>query len=162
MLAWGRLITPILMSRCAARCSARMRRATDLPLPGAPVTRAKPPSPASWPTRQQKECRRAVTCKASAGTPLDQAGQQRRHAATGQARGLKAHGRLDADRLGGDRLQRSAQSAGVPGLVLREQPAEHGAGVLVDEMDQGEVPAGEAQFEAGEMAGAVRHLEAAA
>ena len=29
------------------RCSARMRKAADLPQPGAPVTRAKPPSPAS-------------------------------------------------------------------------------------------------------------------
>ena len=35
-----------------------MRRATDLPVPGAPVTRAKPPSPTSCSTRQQKDSMR--------------------------------------------------------------------------------------------------------
>src|SRR3954447_11632810 len=68
MLACGRLITPTVTSRSLAREADRMRKAADLPQPGAPVTRAKPPSPASWLTRQQNESRRGVTCSASAGT----------------------------------------------------------------------------------------------
>jgi hypothetical protein len=32
----GRLKMPTLTSRCAERCSARMRKVTDLPVPGAP------------------------------------------------------------------------------------------------------------------------------
>ena len=35
-----------------------MRRVTDLPVPGAPVTRAKPPSPTSCSTRQQNDSMR--------------------------------------------------------------------------------------------------------
>ena len=38
--------------------AARMRRTADLPVPGAPVTRAKPPSPTSCWTRQQNDSRR--------------------------------------------------------------------------------------------------------
>ena len=48
--------------------SARMRKVTDLPVPGAPVTRAKPPSPASCSTRQQNDSMRGVTWSASTGT----------------------------------------------------------------------------------------------
>src|SRR6185312_264080 len=68
MLACGRLITPTDTSRCVASEADRMRNAADLPQPGAPVTRAKPPSPASCWTRQQNDSRRGVTCSASVGT----------------------------------------------------------------------------------------------
>src|SRR5277367_3972702 len=68
MLACGRLITPTVTSRCVASDAVRMRKAADLPQPGAPVTRAKPPSPASCCTRQQNDSRRVVTCSASVGT----------------------------------------------------------------------------------------------
>src|SRR6516164_9128977 len=68
MLACGRLITPTVTSRCVASDSARMRKAADLPQPGAPVTRAKPPSPTSCWTRQQNDSRRVVTCSAVDGT----------------------------------------------------------------------------------------------
>ena len=42
--------------------------AADLPQPGAPVTMANPPSPASCCTRQQKDSRIWVTWSASVGT----------------------------------------------------------------------------------------------
>src|SRR5208283_1256566 len=64
----GRLITPTVTSRCVANDAVRMRNVADLPHPGAPVTRAKPPSPASCCTRQQNDSRRRVTCNASVGT----------------------------------------------------------------------------------------------
>jgi hypothetical protein len=66
--AGGRVTMPILTSRCAPRRSARTRSVTDLPVPGAPVTRAKPPSPTSCWTRQQNDSMRRVTCNASTGT----------------------------------------------------------------------------------------------
>ena len=44
-------------------------RQADLPVPGSPVTTAKPPSAARWRTRRQKESMRGETCNASAGTP---------------------------------------------------------------------------------------------
>src|SRR5262249_31290740 len=53
--ACGRESTPTVTSRCAASRSARMRSVTDLPVPGAPVINANPPSPASCSTRQQKD-----------------------------------------------------------------------------------------------------------
>src|ERR1700758_5579522 len=68
MLACGRLMTPTVTSRCVASDADRMRKAADLPQPGAPVTRAKAPSPASCSTRQQNDSRRVVTCSASVGT----------------------------------------------------------------------------------------------
>src|ERR1700730_13219772 len=68
MLACGRLITPTVTSRCVASEAVRMRKAADLPQPGTPVTRAKPPSPASCCTLQQNDSRRVVTCSASVGT----------------------------------------------------------------------------------------------
>src|SRR5271167_5115940 len=68
MLACGRLITPTVTSRCVASDADRMRKVADLPQPDAPVTRAKPPSPASCCTRQQNDSRRVVTCNASVGT----------------------------------------------------------------------------------------------
>ena len=40
------------------------RKMTDLPVPGAPVTRAKPPSPTSRSTRQQNDSARRDTCNA--------------------------------------------------------------------------------------------------
>src|SRR6202163_1160444 len=68
MLACGRLSTATATSRRVASDADRIRRAADLPQPGAPVTRAKPPSPASCWTRQQNDSRRVVTCSASVGT----------------------------------------------------------------------------------------------
>ena len=59
---------PILASRWLPRRSARMRKVTDLPAPGMPVTRAKPPSPTSCSTRQQNVSMRRETCRASIGT----------------------------------------------------------------------------------------------
>jgi hypothetical protein len=37
--------------------------------------------------------------------------------------------------------------------VLREQATQHGTGVRIDEMDLGEVPNGEANFQQAEMPG---------
>src|ERR1700722_20570552 len=68
VLACGRLITPAVTSRCVASEAVRTRKAADLPQPGTPVIRAKPPSPASCCTLQQKDSRRVVTCSASVGT----------------------------------------------------------------------------------------------
>jgi hypothetical protein len=68
MLACGRLITPTVTSRCVGSDADRMRKAADLPQPGAPVSRAKPPSPVSCRTRQQNDFRRVLTCSASVGT----------------------------------------------------------------------------------------------
>src|ERR1700722_5943619 len=68
MLACGRLITPTVTSRCVASEAVRMRKVADLPQPGTPVIRAKPPSPASCCTLQQNDSRRVVTCSASVGT----------------------------------------------------------------------------------------------
>jgi hypothetical protein len=45
-----------------------MRKVTDLPVPGAPVMSAKPPSPASCSTGQQNDSMRGVTRSASTGT----------------------------------------------------------------------------------------------
>jgi hypothetical protein len=45
-----------------------MRKVTDLPVPGAPVTSAKPPSRTSCSTLQQKDPMRGVTWSASTGT----------------------------------------------------------------------------------------------
>jgi hypothetical protein len=68
MRAWGRLTMPTVTSRCAESRSVKMRSMADLPVPGAPVTRAKPPSPTSCWTRQQNDSMPRVTCKASTGT----------------------------------------------------------------------------------------------
>ena len=65
-------------------------------------------------------------------------------------------------RLGCDRRERAPQATGVLGLVLGVEPGEHLAGALVDEVDEAEIPAGVADFDAREMPVAVRHLEAAA
>src|ERR1700722_677673 len=68
MPACGRDSTPTCTSRSPASRSASTRSVTDLPTPGAPVTSAKPPSPASCSTRQQNDSIRGVSCRASAGT----------------------------------------------------------------------------------------------
>jgi hypothetical protein len=52
----------------AASRSARMRSVTDLPVLGAPVTRAKPSSPMSCSTRQQNDSMRRLTWSAWTGT----------------------------------------------------------------------------------------------
>jgi len=80
------------------------------------------------------------------------AGEQRRDAGR----------RLDVDGPGRDRIERTAQAAGVPRLVLWEQPAQHLAQTFVDQMDLCQVPGRIADIEASEMAILVRHLEAAA
>ena len=85
------------------------------------------------------------------GLPVDQAGEQRRD----------ANRRLDVDGPGRDRIERTAQAAGVLGLVLGIEPAQRLAGPFVDEADEAEIPAGVADLDAGEMAVAVWNLEAA-
>ena len=59
-IALGPAGTPTLTSRCSESRSARTRKVTDLPAPGAPVTRAKPPSPTSCWTREQNEAMRGI------------------------------------------------------------------------------------------------------
>ena len=49
--------------------------------------------------------------------------------------------------FGGDWLQAAAQAGGVGRLVLGEQPAQNRAGVRIDEVDLGEIPGGEANFQ---------------
>src|SRR5262249_61336650 len=56
----------------------------------------------------------------------------------------------------------TVKAAGVLRLVLGEQPAQHFAGALIHQVDEGEVPARVAELELREVAEAVRHLEAAA
>jgi hypothetical protein len=53
-----------------------------------------------------------------------------------------------------------AQAAGVLRLVLRKQPIQHSAAALIHEVDMGEIPAGVADLELGEMAVAIRHFKA--
>ena len=65
------------------------------------------------------------------------------------------------DGLGRDRIERTAQAAGVLGLVLGIEPGQRLAGPFVDEVDEAEVPSGVADLDAGEMAVAVWNLEAA-
>ena len=59
-------------------------------------------------------------------------------------------------------VERPAQAAGVFGLVLWIEPAQHRAGAAVHQMDRREIPAGKADLGAAQMAVAVRQLEAAA
>jgi hypothetical protein len=84
------------------------------------------------------------------GLLVEQAGEQRRDAGR----------RLDVDGPGRDRIERTAQAAGVLGLVLGIEPAQRLAGPFVDEVDEAEIPAGVADFDAGEMPVAVWNLEA--
>ena len=60
----------------------------------------------------------------------------------------------------GCKLRRRPEA--LAGLVLGEQPAEHRAGVRIDEMDLGEIPGGEADFQQRKMPIAVGNFEAAA
>jgi hypothetical protein len=64
---FGRIITPILISRSALKRSTSKRSTTDLPIPGTPVMSAKPPSRTRFSTRQQKLSTRGVTSRASTG-----------------------------------------------------------------------------------------------
>ena len=61
-------VTNWLSPNPAARRPAMMRRATDLPVPGSPATRAKPPSWTSCSTRQAKLSMAGVTRRASLGS----------------------------------------------------------------------------------------------
>ena len=61
-----------------------------------------------------------------------------------------------------ERLERAAQAAGVLRPVLRIEARQHIAGALVDEVDGAQVPLGVAHLDTGEMAIAVRQLEASA
>ena len=66
-LAGGSTRRPARRASLASR-SVRSRSVTDLPMPAAPLTNAKPPSPASCSTRQQKDSMRGVSWSASTGT----------------------------------------------------------------------------------------------
>ena len=61
-----------------------------------------------------------------------------------------------------ERIERATQPAGVLRPVLRIEAGQHGAGALVDEVDGAQVPLGVAHLDTGEMAIAVRQLEASA
>src|SRR5208283_2439893 len=65
-------------------------------------------------------------------------------------------------RRGAERRERPTQAARVLRPVLRIETRQHIAGALVDEVDDAQVPLGVAHLDAGEMAIAVRQLEAPA
>src|SRR5208337_1284143 len=79
-----------------------------------------------------------------------------------QQRGNGRCGRSWLRRRWTERLERSTQAAGVLRPVLRIEPSQHIAGALVDEVDGAQVPLGVAHLDTGEMAIAVRQLEASA
>ncbi len=56
--------------------------------------------------------------------------------------------------------ERTAPAVGVLRLVERQEPGEHGAGALVDQVDVGEIPTGVAHRDAGQQPIAGRDLEA--
>src|SRR5204863_8232553 len=101
---------------------------------------------------------RQIGRRQSAGGLLgDEPGEQRRNTGRG----------LDVDRfgrslIGRDRIERTALTVGVAGLVLRIEPAQHRAGSFVYEVDAAEVPVGIANLKLGQMPVAVGNLEAAA
>ena len=76
--------------------------------------------------------------------------------------GTRGDGGGDGLRFGGDSLEAATQAGGVGRLVLGEQPAKHRAGMRIDEVDLGEIPGGEANFQQGEMPILVGNFEAAA
>jgi hypothetical protein len=87
--------------------------------------------------------------QAGGGVVGEQLGEQRRHARRRQRRQI--------DRA---RCARPARPLGVGGLVERGDRAQHGAGVRIDEIDPGQVPARVAQVHHGQRVVARRDLEA--
>lgn len=60
-----------------------------------------------------------------------------------------------ADRFRRDRIERSAQAAGILGLALGMEPAQHHAAAFADEVDEAEILTGITEFDVGEMPVAV-------